>query len=237
MVLKMDELSEVYRKTKTLHHAYAIEGVIEVLPKLIDFFEETLHVAIHANPDVYVVDLDTFTIDDGRMAQRFASTKPLVGERKFLILGFHFITQEAQNALLKVLEDPTPSTHFFIIVPTIESLLPTVRSRVHLLKGIGTRADTSFVDKFLPKAPPERLRLLAGIIEGKDKQQAIEFLNQLEKVLHEKNLIAQVGRGGVNIFEEVRQAREYLHDRSASTKMILEHISFVVPTGGILKSS
>jgi DNA polymerase-3 subunit delta' len=51
------------------------------------------------------------------------------GTRVVVIDEAHALTPEAQNALLKLIEEPPPSTLFVLVTHSVESLLPTVRSR------------------------------------------------------------------------------------------------------------
>lgn len=53
------------------------------------------------------------------------------GNRKvFLLENAHLMTDAAQNALLKSLEEPLPGVFFLLTAPSRESLLPTIASRV-----------------------------------------------------------------------------------------------------------
>jgi len=54
---------------------------------------------------------------------------------KYIILGAIEYNSVSQNALLKVLEEPPTNIEFIIISPTKSNLLPTVRSRLPILKG------------------------------------------------------------------------------------------------------
>ena len=54
---------------------------------------------------------------------------------KYIIFGALEFTKEAQNSLLKVLEEPPRNIEFIIISPTKSNLLPTVRSRLPIIKG------------------------------------------------------------------------------------------------------
>ncbi len=54
---------------------------------------------------------------------------------KYLILGSTSFTKEAQNSLLKLFEEPPRNIEFIIISPTKSNLLPTVRSRLGVVKG------------------------------------------------------------------------------------------------------
>jgi len=215
-----------------LHHAYLIEGVAEeVLEELTGFFEKELSFSTKGNPDFWHGDFDTFGIDDGRSIKQMQSRKPL-GERQIFVVSTNFFTREAQNALLKMFEEPTANTHFFIVTPNVESLLPTLRSRLfHLYtprKALGEGG--VFVDNFLKMGKAKRLEMLKDIIETKDKQRAIQFLGDLESALYFQS-------GGsvskleeyVTVFEEIKKARSYLNDRAPSVKMLLEHIALIVP--------
>ena len=51
------------------------------------------------------------------------------GSRVVIIDQAETLTVEAQNALLKLIEEPPPNTIFILIASRIERLLPTVRSR------------------------------------------------------------------------------------------------------------
>jgi len=56
-------------------------------------------------------------------------------QTKYIILGSNSFTSVAQNSLLKVLEEPPANIEFIIISSTKSNLLPTVRSRLPILKG------------------------------------------------------------------------------------------------------
>lgn len=54
--------------------------------------------------------------------------------RIFVIRYAHLMTVEAQNALLKILEEPPAGVYFFLLCENSSLLLPTVRSRAPVLK-------------------------------------------------------------------------------------------------------
>ena len=53
---------------------------------------------------------------------------------KYIVLAGNSFTTEAQNSLLKILEEPPLNIKFIIISPTKSNLLPTVRSRLPIQK-------------------------------------------------------------------------------------------------------
>jgi len=56
-------------------------------------------------------------------------------QTKYIVLGASTFTNVAQNSLLKVFEEPPRNIEFIIITPSKSNLLPTVRSRLPILKG------------------------------------------------------------------------------------------------------
>ncbi|MEN4052817.1 MULTISPECIES: DNA polymerase III subunit delta' [Sulfurimonas] len=58
-------------------------------------------------------------------------------QTKYIIIAAIEFTAVAQNALLKLLEEPPKNIEFIIISPTKSNLLPTVRSRLPILKQSG----------------------------------------------------------------------------------------------------
>ncbi|SFV56726.1 DNA poymerase III subunit delta' [hydrothermal vent metagenome] len=56
-------------------------------------------------------------------------------QTKYILLAAKAFTTVAQNALLKLLEEPPKNIEFIIISPTKSNLLPTVRSRLPIIKS------------------------------------------------------------------------------------------------------
>lgn len=228
----MQLLKETYTKDKFLHHAYLVRGEREfALPVLTDFFEQELDIKTRGNPDFVILEHDTFGIDDGRLLKSFESQKSAGGGKKIFVIASNFFTHEAQNALLKIFEDPKPDTHFFIISSNPETFLPTLKSRlcqISIESGAeGNKDVISFVAKFLAMNPQERLEapFIKELIEEKNKQKAVVFADSITEIIYgRKELPARA-----LLFEEILMCRGYLKDRSASLKLILEHLSLVLP--------
>ena len=55
-------------------------------------------------------------------------------QTKYIVIGTYDFTEIAQNSLLKLLEEPPRNIEFIIITPSKSNLLPTVRSRLPILK-------------------------------------------------------------------------------------------------------
>lgn len=87
--------------------------------------------------DLFFFDRPDFSIEDSRDLVDVNSRKPAKGDRKAILISLNSISHQAQNALLKVLEEPRPGTIIFILTNTASIFLPTVLSRVHVLKFDG----------------------------------------------------------------------------------------------------
>ena len=85
------------------------------------------------------------------------------------------LTPEAQNALLKTLEEPPPHTYIIGTTHTPEALLPTVRSRMSEVKltDVTQRFDTSILVKLLRESPGQRITSLEPFIATRDDAKKI----------------------------------------------------------------
>jgi len=80
----------------------------------------------------FVITEESFKIEHAKavLAEAYISES----QTKYIIIGAHEITDVAQNSLLKLLEEPPKNIEFIIISPTKSNLLPTVRSRLPIVK-------------------------------------------------------------------------------------------------------
>ena len=77
--------------------------------------------------------VDDFKIEDAKAVIKEAYISD--AHIKYIILAAQSFNHPSQNALLKVLEEPPPNIRFIIISPSKSNLLPTIRSRLPLVKG------------------------------------------------------------------------------------------------------
>ncbi|MCW2786116.1 MAG: polymerase subunit delta [Marmoricola sp.] len=93
-------------------------------------------VTVGSHPDVRVTRTEKLSIgvDEVRLLVRSAAMAP-VGRRwqVMVIEDADRLTEQAANALLKAIEEPTPRTVWLLCAPTIEDVLPTIRSRTRLI--------------------------------------------------------------------------------------------------------
>ena len=220
-----------------LYHSYVIEGGEDIAYVLREFLESKGYIKKQSG-DVLLNIYDSFTILDSHSIKEWHMNLPIDGRKKVCIIGTKFINREAEQALLKIIEEPNIDTHFFIIIPDSSLLLNTILSRVHVIKNnnLSNNLDYDRAKEFLSLSPSTRIVKIAEIIkEFKDEESsgglrynAISLLNGLERIIYEKWKKDINNRDYKFILEEIKNNRNYLSTPGASVKMILEHVALMI---------
>lgn len=215
-------------------HAFLIEaGAEEGSAVAQAWVEKELGMKAQANPDVITLTYGLLSVADARRIAEYASGKPLVGEHKVVIIAASRAYHEAQNALLKLFEEPPQNTYLFLILPSLGGILPTLRSRVQVLEAHSNQ--TSVIPKeaeeFLKASKEKRSAFIKKLTSGKDeearrenREEAIALINGIEAALLHTGL-----ERNAPALSDIATLRGSLYDRSAPVKMILEHLSLVIP--------
>ena len=106
----------------------------------------------------------SISVDQVRSLQRlFNTTASLSAWRAVIVDSIDDLERNAANALLKNLEEPPPSSVFFLVSHAPERLLPTIRSRCRLLRLSRLEGDamTSALRAALPDADDKEISDLA----------------------------------------------------------------------------
>lgn len=91
------------------------------------------------HPDISVIapqeDKKNIVVEQVRELLKDAAKKPYENSKKVYIIAYgNEMNEQAQNAFLKILEEPPEYAVFVILAENMESLLPTVRSRCEIIK-------------------------------------------------------------------------------------------------------
>lgn len=220
-------------------HAFVIEAEAEEGIKLAqEWVERELGLQFDNNPDVVVSRYGLLSVEDARKIAEVASGAPFVGEHKAVIIAASRAYHEAQNALLKLFEEPPRGTSLFLILPSLGGLLPTLRSRVQVLHtGAGDRSRRQQIpelaQEFLKASKEKRSAMIKRLTSGKDeearrenREEAIALLNGIEAVAYGAK---ERDDAVVALLSDIATLRTHLYDRSAPVKMILEHVALVLP--------
>ncbi len=98
----------------------------------------------HKDAEVLKISKDVFSVDDARYINNFSRNKN--EKNVVVILEAVIVTAEAQNALLKTIEEPQENFTFFVIVPSGTNVLDTVMSRVTEYSVEDARSKEQFSD-------------------------------------------------------------------------------------------
>ncbi len=224
------KVSELAHK-RDLHHAYLVvgnagKGAAEVLAML-----ETRGVKTAGNADVLVLSFTELSIDNAREISSYASLKALK-DWKYLVVTFSRATTEAQNALLKVVEEAPGNTVFFFSIDALGHVLPTLQSRTATVSVsdanmISDDEDVSKeVREFLSATFEERLKLVEKmalyITKTQDRAPVRAFVKEMLRHVHEKGASPQALR-------DLLDAQGYVRQQGGSVKAVLGHLAVTLP--------
>lgn len=208
------------------HHAVLIERGEREAVGLVLWNELQALSPAHRFFNQTVLDIDT-----ARSLITWAQTP--YNDEKIAIVSFSTITLPAQNAMLKMLEEPRVGVRFILITSNKDNLIETVLSRICEFKTKNeTRSTTSddFANEFLRTPHALRMKLpfvvelLARLDEEgrKDREGVRAFVLSLSQTLSKKVSSSRY------VLETVKVA-SYVSDPSASGKALVEYLSLLLP--------
>lgn len=203
-----------------MHHAYLLLGRPEDAETHFATVLQEWGIEREHNPDLLVTRLETFGIDEARALSTYASRRAL-GERKAFLILPERLTVEAQNALLKTFEDPVPNTHFFLSMREDSLLLPTLLSRMQLVRlQRGAEESVEKAEHFASSTLTDRLKFSKTVAETEGDFHLASFLD---------NLLTYYKSIGSNVdMRKVYNMRRFANDRSVSPRLICEHLALVL---------
>ena len=244
----------------SMHHAYCILGEANfIVNDLQDFLMKELKFPIHGNPDFWYGKYDILDIEDSRKLKELHLNKPTVHNKKVFVVSTNFITEKAQNAMLKLFEEPSGQTHFFLIMPTAQNIIPTLRSRMIILEhdfchsreggDLGNRgwipASVGMTEgkNFLKASVKERMEMIKGLMDSisHEKPRGLVASDEEKSKMEVVKLINSIEtevfqrqstpslHKSANLLENIEKVRQYASDGSPSLKMLLEYLAIIVP--------
>ncbi len=198
------------------HHAILLESHDSLSDILARFASDSV--------EVYVLPARIIGINEARSLVEEALRTPFTGNARLIVVEVESMTVEAQNALLKVLEEPPHTTRFLFILREYVTILPTLRSRFSQVGSFAQVATDSFTS-FLQADVPTRLQLVADRIEKKDDEWVLALRTGLRAYLTtDRN-----GLPGPEAIRRMSYVLGKLGTRGASAKMLLEELAFSLP--------
>ncbi len=216
--------------TLPLHHAYVVVGDRAQALKSVE-----VALKERSTGEESVFTYETFQKEDALVLRERALLRSHQGIPRYFIVAALAWTREAQNALLKVLEEPVSDTHFFLIGPSEHEFLPTIRSRVQVVHIEQALRESALplvsAKKFLTSTRGERLAYIAQFLKefeesetsGPRRKAAVDFLSALEVLVREQGI-----QKNTHALVALLTAKSHLQNQGALVKMVLEHIALIV---------
>lgn len=161
----------------------------------LSFLRELLGISesddIRKNPDLFLIEKEDEMIkaDDIRALINFSGIKSYLGGKKAVLIdNAENMNKNAQNALLKILEEPPKGEFIILITKDFEELLPTIRSRVTNIRFQDLK------DEELREIFPNITEEILSVADGSAKK-ADSFIHADTKVMNAfaKNVILSTG--------------------------------------------
>ena len=170
------------------------------------------------NPDLFVLDEEKIGIAQIKQLIKHLSTKPFGKTAKSAVIfeGSN-ISPDAQNALLKILEEPPEESVILIGADSETRLLPTILSRckiVTLASHLSGGSVNFDLDELISNSVGERFEIVE---KASDKE---KLLNDLTESYREKVL---KGKGSGQFLEELLQAQNW-KGSNVNIRTILEYL-------------
>lgn len=183
--------------------------------------------------DISIVEIEkTMGIEDVRFIQKGINLKPFQGDKKAVVIIIpDGATVDAQNSMLKILEEPPSSTLIYIITPNFQIFLPTILSRVKIIdikdsevteNNIGYEKITAF------SGIGDKLYLAQNLGKDKDKQKLITWLEGTI-ISTRKKMLSNIGNSEdcLKLKQNIKHLNEALGDiRNTNTnpRLTLENL-------------
>lgn len=213
-----------------MHHAYIYYGKLSLAPYLARHARGSFDFSAEHDPDVQLLTYEKFGIEEARELVRLAQLKNISG-RALFVVATASMTTDAQQALLKLFEEPQEGTVFVLLTPH-GSIIPTLRSRFLAYPGDiqGEEKDIE-VKKFLGASIAARSAEITKLLKDEEgvRERVREFLNALEVVLYSKLCNSKENKQIREGLEDIAKVRGYVGDRAPALKMLFEHLAIALP--------
>lgn len=172
----------------------------------------------------YYKEKTAITINQIRELTNLFSRVETQGQKLIVINDFHTAKAEAQNALLKTLEEKAPQAQFILIVSNQKSILPTILSRSRIIRLKKTQKNVEEFNEF-----DELAKALADLSDiEKNPQKAINYCDKLLFYFRKKLLVANKEKNGKSkapeILKEIIRVRNFVDKNNLNPQLAADHL-------------
>ncbi len=204
------------------HHSYVIYSTLSSSDLTEKFISE------QSFSDVTILESESFGINDSRNLIKIAFTQPNgLNSKKLIVVKVGNFTVEAQQALLKILEEPPQSTTFLFLLASENLLIPTLKSRFLEYSCADEEKQENISKNFAEFCALSYKDRLALVVKKIDKDDTL-WLKDIKS-----GLAGMLSESIKTLKPHQRKSLEMvilnLNTRGASNKMLLEEIALTIP--------
>lgn len=200
------------------HHAQLLRVLDISDVKPLEFYSDI------SDFEVETLQFSSIGIDEVRRITQVASLRPEVAKYRLLIVVTPSVTFEAQQALLKILEEPPQTTKFLFVVPLDFAMLPTLASRFQVIDNYINDSQSAAFTAFIGINYADRFAEITKRMTKKDLVWAMEIRRGLVDYLKQEATTLPVVK-----LLTLNMIMEKLGTRGASNKMLLEELALTLP--------
>ena len=170
------------------------------------------------------IDLDKGVISVDSMRHLYDETRTKTGTDRIIIIDYaERMTHQAQNAFLKLLEEPGDGIYFVLISHSVAKLLPTILSRIVnlVILPVTTEQSEKLLDSLDVTDKVKRSQLLF-MADGKPAE--LTRLVSDETYFNKRSLSIRDARELLrgNLYQKLLIAQRYKDDRVATLSLIMD---------------
>ncbi len=224
----MNNLHEILNP-ETMHHAQCVVGDIDVVGDALEAVFSSLRDEHGVITHVY--SFENLTIQDVHQISSLASTRSQADSVTIFSVAFSGATIEAQNSLLKSIEEPAQGVRFIFSIPQVSLLLPTVQSRC-IIHDFSFESSSEVLaispTEFLDAAVADRMKMVDTVVKNKKepytRSNLVIFLKGLEEEISTRNIAKYT-----DVLSDIYTFKTYAQLSGCSVKMMLEYLVLQLP--------
>jgi len=183
-------------------------------------------VAAGTHPDVTILTTDrvTITIDDVRSVVSRSYFSPSASPYRVIIIeDADRMTERTSNVILKALEEPPPQTVWVLCAPSVNDVLPTIRSRCRVIT-LTTPTPESVADLIVERASVDPDRALIAATEAQSHIGMAMRLATDDEVWERRDETIRLALGVSSISQAVDAAARLVAIATEDQKALLEKL-------------